>query len=105
MDANGRPTFKYTLYGTAVSDASVVITGGQGLHREVNIATLVPGLFVRLAQGDKIEVLKGGLYSVDDQYYIRLDDGNEGKQVVRTSGGMQELVIPIQKKLTYSIIF
>jgi hypothetical protein len=105
LDADGRPTFKYTLYGTAVTDASTVMPGAQGLHREINIVSPVAGLSVRLAQGAKIELLKGSLYSIDDQYYIRLDEGNEGKPTVRTSGGMQELVIPIQKKITYSIIF
>jgi hypothetical protein len=105
LDNDGRPTFKYLLYGTLVTDASLVIPGGQGLHREVNIAAPVAGLTMRLAQGSKIELLKGGYYSVDDQYYIRLDDSLTDKPVIRTSGGMQELIIPIQKKLTYSIIF
>lgn len=105
LDNDGHPTFKYLLYGTLVTDASLVIPGGQGLHREVNIAAPVAGLTMRLAQGSKIELLKGGYYSVDDQYYIKLDDGLTDKPVIRTSGGMQELTIPIQKKLTYSIIF
>lgn len=105
LDADGRPAFKYVLYGATVSDASTVLPGGQGLHREVSINSPAAGMFFRLAQGDKIELLKNGYYTVDDKYYIRLDENTEAKPVIRTSGGMQELVSPIQKKLTYSIIF
>lgn len=105
LDADGRPTFKYWLYGAMVTDASLVIPGGQGLHREVNVSAPVAGLQMRLAQGSKIEMLKNGFYTVDDQYYIKLDEGGDDKPVIRTSGGMQELVIPIKQKLTYSIIF
>jgi hypothetical protein len=105
LDADGRPTFKYTLYGAAVSDASMVIPGGQGLRREMNVTGSVDGLVMRLAQGSKIEMLKNGLYSVDEQYYIRLDEGTTYKPTVRSSGGMQELIIPVKQKLTYSIIF
>jgi hypothetical protein len=60
---------------------------------------------MRLASGNKIETFKNGLYIVDDKYYIRLDDIGDAKPVVRSSGGMQELIAPIQQKLTYSIIF
>jgi hypothetical protein len=105
LDADGRPTFKYVLYGAGVSDASTVMPGAQGLHREVNISAPVAGLTMRLAQGNHIEMLKNGLYTIDDQYYIRLEEGGEGKPFVRTSGGMQELIIPVIQKLTYSIIF
>jgi hypothetical protein len=54
---------------------------------------------------NKIETLKGGLYLIDDKYYIRLDDAGEEKPQVRSTSGLQELIVPIQKKLTYSIIF
>jgi hypothetical protein len=106
LDNDGRPTFKYLLYGTLVTDASLVIPGGQGLHREVNIAAPVAGLTMRLAQGSKIELLKGGYYSVDDQYYIRLDDSLTDKPVSPNLGRHARVDHPvIQKKLTYSIIF
>ncbi|RFZ85730.1 DUF1080 domain-containing protein [Mucilaginibacter terrenus] len=105
LDADGRPTFKYQLYGASVADASTVITGGQGLQRTVAVNGSIPGAMFHLAQGNKIEQLKNGWYEVDDQYYIRLDDAAGEKAAIRSVGGMQELLIPIKQKLTYSIIF
>lgn len=105
LDGEGRPAFKYLIYGAMVNDATTVITGGQGLHREVSVQNPVANAFFRLAMGSKIEMLKGGMYSVDDKYYIKLEDTGDEKPVVRTSGGGQELIIPIKQKLTYSIIF
>ncbi|OOQ57054.1 3-keto-disaccharide hydrolase [Mucilaginibacter pedocola] len=105
LDKDTRPTFKYWIYGALVTDASTVIPGGQGLHREVNVSAPVEGLTMRLAQGSKIEQLKNGFYTVDDQYYIKLDEGTDAKPTIRTQGSTQELVTPIKQKLTYSIIF
>jgi hypothetical protein len=104
LDKDGRPSFKYTLYGALVNDATIVTPGGQGLHREVTIQAPVTGLYLRMALGSKIELLKAGLYTIDDKYYINVGAGEE-KPVVRSSGGMQELIIPIKQKLTYSIIY
>ncbi|MBD1393277.1 family 16 glycoside hydrolase [Mucilaginibacter glaciei] len=104
LDADSRPTFKYIIYGATVSDASIVMPAGQGLHREVSVSVPIANLYMRLASGSKIEMLKPGLYSIDDRYYIRVDEGNE-KPVTRIVGGMQELIIPVLKKVTYSIIF
>jgi hypothetical protein len=106
LDANDRPAFRYLIYGSLVNDASTVMANGQGIHREVTVQNpAAANLFMRLASGNKIETFKNGLYIVDDKYYIRLDDIGDAKPVVRSSGGMQELIAPIQQKLTYSIIF
>lgn len=106
LDADSRPTFKYMIYGSAVSDASTVMEGGQGIHREVSVQNPGANLFMRIADGTKIESLKSGLYAIDDKaYYIRVDDAAGAKPVVRTVGDRQELIVPIQQKLTYSIIF
>jgi len=106
LDAGDRPAFKYIIYGTQVNDASTVIEGGQGIWREVSIQTPVPNLYIRLASGTKIEAVKNGLYAIDNKsYYIRVDDTGEAKPQVRNSGSIRELIVPVQKKLTYSIIF
>lgn len=105
LDADGRPSFKYLTYGTQVIDASTVLPNGQGLHREVSLQSTVAGLYNRIASGTSIRELKGGLYSVDDKFYIKLEDTAGEKPVLRTSGGMQELIIPLKSKITYSIIF
>jgi hypothetical protein len=105
LDANDRPAFRYLIYGSLVNDASTVMANGQGIHREVTVQNPAANLFMRLASGNKIETLKSGLYIIDDKYYIRLDDTGSAKPVVRSLGGMQELIAPVQQKLTYSIIF
>lgn len=105
LNADDVPAFKYNIYGTSVNDASSVMDKGQGIHREITLANAVDGLFYHLASGN-IETLGNGLYVIDDKsYYIRIDDAGGAKPVVRDAGGEQELIIPIQKKLTYSIIF
>lgn len=105
LNADDVPAFKYNIYGTSVNDASSVIEKGQGIRREITLSNDVNGLFYHLASGN-IETLGNGLYAVDDKsYYIRIDDAAGAKPVVREAGGKQELIIPIQKKLTYSIIF
>ncbi|WP_184546590.1 family 16 glycoside hydrolase [Mucilaginibacter sp. FT3.2] len=106
LNTNDEPTFKYLIYGTMVNDASTVITGGHGIHREVTLQNPVDGLFAQLATGTNIEDLGNGLYTVDDKsYYIRIEDAAGAKPILRNAGGKQELIVPIQKKLTYSIIF
>jgi hypothetical protein len=105
LNADDVPAFKYIIYGSPVNDASSVMDKGQGIHREITLANAVDGLFYHLASGN-IETLGNGLYAIDDKsYYIRIDDAAGAKAVVRDAGGKQELIIPIQKKLTYSIIF
>ncbi|SDP51833.1 protein of unknown function [Mucilaginibacter sp. OK268] len=104
LNADDVPAFKYIIYGVPVNDASTLMDKGEGIHREITLATAVDGLFYHLASGN-IETLGNGLYAIDDQsYYIRIDDAGGAKALVRDAGGKQELIIPIQKKLTYSII-
>ena len=88
----------------AVSDGSRVMPEGKGLHREINIQTPTSGAFIRLAAGTKVEALTKDLYIIDDSYYISLDDAGNEKPSIRNSGNMQELIIPIKQKLSYSII-
>jgi len=104
LNADDVPAFKYLIYGVPVNDASTLMDKGQGIHREITLANAVDGLFYHLASGN-IETLGNGLYAIDDQsYYIRIDDAGGAKALVRDADGKQELIIPIQKKLTYSII-
>lgn len=105
LNADDVPAFKYIVYGSAVNDASSVMPGGQGIHREVTLQNPVEGLYYHLASGN-IETLGDGLYAVDDKsYYIRLDEADRAKAITRQMGDKQELIVPIKNKLTYSIIF
>jgi hypothetical protein len=106
LNTNDQPTFRYIIYGSLVNDASTVLANGQGIRREITLQNQVDGLFAQLASGTNIEMQGNGLYTVDDKsYYIRIDDAGTAKPVIRDAGGKQELIIPIQKKLIYSIIF
>jgi hypothetical protein len=106
LNTNDQPAFRYIIYGSVVNDASTVMDKGQGIHREITLQNPIDGLFAHLVTGDNVEDLGNGLYTVDNKsYYIRIDDAGGVKPIIRDAGGKQELIIPIQKKLTYSIIF
>jgi hypothetical protein len=106
LDVNDKPTFKYTTYGVAVSDAITPIPGGQGISREVTIQKAVPGLYFRLAEAAAITEVANGMYLVDDHaYYLRIEDAAGQKPVLRNSNGRQELLIPLVSKVKYSILF
>ncbi|MBC3541417.1 DUF1080 domain-containing protein [Rufibacter sp. H-1] len=106
LDQNSEPTFLYHIYGTSVKDAIRIIENGKGLRRELSVQNPAAGLVARLVEGAKIEEIGKGLYLVDDRaYYVRVDDAAGAKPMVRTVAGRQELVVPVQSKLAYSILF
>ena len=106
LDEQERPTFFYTVYGAQVQDASRVMENGQGIQRTITIQNPSQNLHARLAQGNKIETVSKDLYLIDDKaYYLRLEDAGGAKPVVRNIGGKQELLIPVNNKLVYSILF
>lgn len=106
LDGNDRPTFRYRIYNTMVNDMSRIIDGNQGIHREITIENPVTNLYLRLAEADKIEMPSEGLYLINDKsYYLRMDDPGAAKPIVRNANGHQELIVPVQKKISYSILF
>jgi hypothetical protein len=106
LDDKDRPTFKYFLYGAAVSDAVRVLAEGHGVHRELTVATPVEGLYAKLAQGRTIDALSKDLYIIDGKsYYLQLEDAGGEKPVIRDADGLKELIIPVRSKLSYSILF
>ena len=106
LDANDRPAFRYIVYGTAVNDATTVIENGQGLHREITLQGPADNLYVRLAEANTIEAVSDGLYLLNDKsYYIRLDNTGNAKPIIRDAAGHKELIVPIQTKISYSILF
>ncbi|MES2829442.1 MAG: family 16 glycoside hydrolase [Bacteroidota bacterium] len=98
------PVFQYLIYGSQVNDASTILPEGKGIRRELNLDAAIPNAFVRMATGNKIDLIKQGMYCVDDSYYISVADEVNEKPIVRLSGSLKELIIPIKQKLTYSII-
>jgi hypothetical protein len=104
LDKEGRPTFKYMIYNALVTDVSRVMPEGQGIKREISISAPIPNSMVRVVSGTNITLLKSGLYDVDGSYYISIEPEPGVKPMLRSAGGMQELIIPIKQKLAYSII-
>lgn len=106
LDANDRPTFRYQVYGTLVNDVTRVMENNQGLTRELTLLNPVADLYLKLADADKIETVSDGLYFINDKsYYLRVDDAGSAKPLIRDSNGHKELIIPVQSKINYSILF
>ncbi len=105
LDAEGRPTFKYFINGSAITDFTNAMTDGTGLTREIKIENPSKDLYFRLANAATIEETSSGLYIIDEQYYLRLDNANGSKTILREQGVGKELIIPIGTGLSYSILF
>ena len=107
LDHDDQPTFRYIINNnTTVNDQTRVLPDAQGIRRELTVQNPVANLYVRIAAANNIETLSEGLYLLKDKsYYVRFDDAGSAKPVIRQAGGQKELVIPIQNKLSYSILF
>jgi hypothetical protein len=106
MDENDRPAFLYSIYGIDITDDVKVLDNGEGLRRILTLKNASEGIYARIAEGKTIEKLKDGIYLIDDKsYYLRIDDAEKGAPVVRDANGRKELLVPVQSKLTYSLLF
>lgn len=108
VDDSDRPVFRYLVYGLMVNDRSQVLSNNGGIQREISLQNPVAGanLYVRLAAAEKIDPVSDGLYLLDDKsYYLRLDDTVKSKPIIRDANGHKEMLLPIQDKITYSILF
>ncbi|ETZ24898.1 hypothetical protein [Pedobacter sp. V48] len=105
LDASGLPVFKYRIYGLSVKDMTRVIDGSQGIRREIEAEGSAKDLYLCLARANAIEQ-KDGKYVISDKAYsITVEDEKALKPVVRTIQGTQELLVPFQGKIIYSILF
>lgn len=105
LDENDLPTFRYQIYNTVVNDVSRVMDGNQGIRREITVENPVLNLYLRLAVANSIEMPSAGVYLINDKlYYLRIDDAGI-KPLIRSVNGRKELIVPIQKKISYSILF
>ncbi|GAB3994388.1 hypothetical protein GCM10028807_32050 [Spirosoma daeguense] len=105
LDENDRPTFKYQSFGASIDDKIRVINEGKGIQREITIANPPADFYARLVSGSTISALENGLYLVDGQAYVRIDDVAGAKPTIRESNGRQELIVPVKGKVAYSILF
>lgn len=100
----GYPTFLYEWEGTLVRDAIQPSPSGHALERTISLEKgqeTVPPFYVRLASGQSVVQLQGGLYRVDDQYYIQLPKG--ANAALRLAGERQELLLPLNNSIQYTI--
>jgi len=106
LDELDRPAFKYNMYGNSITDATKMLDNRQGVQRTIMFKNAAEQMYVRLASANIIEEVSTGFYIIDDHaYYLRLDDIGNVKPVIRTQNGKKELILPIQNKITYSILF
>lgn len=104
LDADDNPTFNYQIYGVSVNDEIRVIGDGKGVRRTLSIQNAPENLYLRLAAGSSIKETSSNRYLVDDQtYYIEVDESE--KPLIRSSEGREELLIPVQSEISYSILF
>jgi hypothetical protein len=103
LDDNGQPTFNFDLYGTTITDKTTANADGKYLTRELQSKSSLSNTYARLATNKTIVKNTDGTFTVGDgDYYIKL---NEGTANIRTSNGNQELIAPLNGKLSYSIIW
>lgn len=106
LDPQDLPTFQYQVHGALVTDVIRVIDNGQGLQRTLTVQNSPTNFYARLASGKKIEVFSKNMYLIDDKaYYLKLENAGSAKPIVRAVAGGQELLIPVQNTLSYSVIF
>ena len=106
LDNDDKPIFHYRTNGRMVTDATKALADGHGFTREITIQEPGQNLYFRLAEGDEIVEIEKGLYLVDNNsYYLRLDDAGGLKAMLRSGNGKKELIVPIGRKLKYSILF
>ncbi len=105
LDESDRPTFRYQSFGASVDDKIRVLPEGKGIQREVTITNPAGDLYARLISGTSISAMENGMYLVDGQGYVRIDDLGGAKPTIRDANGRQELIVPAKGKLIYSILF
>lgn len=100
------PTFRYEVFGVQVEDRIRTVQNGGGFRRSVRIRNTTDDLYFRLATGKSIQKAGPNRYLVDDQsYYLQLDGSGNNEPFVRTIDGHQELIMPVQSTINYTILF
>ena len=105
LDETGRPSFRYHIYGAAVTDDISVLPENQGIHRTVTVDQPASGMYLRIAVADSIAQVSRDLYVIGDKsYYVKMDDA-KADAIIRNQNGRMELIVPVQAKTGYAVIF
>ncbi len=110
LDAGGVPAFRYQWNDVSVTDSlqPFMASPDNGLQRTVIVksSARMENMYLRIASGPKIEVVDGAFMTNGIQ--LKFD---EYEPVIRTIGGHQELLVPVQLNadgraiIRYSIVW
>ncbi len=100
LNGTGIPTVTYRTGGVDITDE--IMPDNGGLTRTIN--GNLANAYVRVVSGKHIDMLEKGLYEIDGQrYYARIDP--KSKPLVRTVNGQQELLLPLNGAIRYSLVW
>lgn len=101
LDAAGRPTFKYDVAGVKVEDQIQPDAENKYLMRELRLTGSIPTtLQCRLATGKEITKINDNTFAIDKNYYIQATGAT-----IRNIAGVQELLLPANAKINYSLMW
>ena len=100
LNTDGIPTVTYRHGAIDISDEIAPANGG--LTRSINAN--VPNGYARVVSGKSISQVEKGLYEVNGQsYYVRIDA--KSKPILRTVNSQQELLLPLNGTVQYSLLW
>jgi len=113
LNENGQPVFKFNNNGAKVTDLIAPSSDNNMLTRTMNIQPNgSKNLFVRIARAPAIKKQANGLYSIDGQYYLQLQEGSGGGDVpgtpiIRETDGEVEMLMAVNgdTELKYSMMW
>jgi hypothetical protein len=105
VGSDGKPSFHYQIGGMTITDFIRPSADAQGLTRDITVQNASSGVFAKIAENKSIKEVGRGRYIVGDKsYYLQVNDTG-AKPILRESNGQTELLVPVNGKVSYSIIF
>lgn len=102
----------YQMNDVSFEDHITPHNDGKELVRTIRLIEggSVNNLYVRIAEGESISELPNGLYQVNDKsYLINLSDSAKAESWVRSSGNVDELLVPVSNgenaEISYSYVW
>jgi len=104
LDAEGRPVFLSSFKGMQIED-QVTPSGSGGLKRSLAFSTdsNTANHYFRIARAGEITKLANGLYSIDGEYYLQVEE--DSKVTIRNSELEDELIATVDDQLKYELIW
>lgn len=97
LDASGVPTYKYEFNGSTINQTFLAFNNGLKVTVEAENSQ---NLNYKVAEGKEIIEIKKGYYQIADKF-ISLDP--KSKPILRTSKAGQEILLPLNSQINYSI--